>query len=360
MNYMARALDLARKAWGNTSPNPAVGAVIVKDGRIIGEGFTQPPGSHHAEIIALKQAGEEARGATMYITLEPCCHYEKRTPPCTQAIIAAGISEVHIAILDPNPKVSGKGKKALEEAGIKTFLGEGEEEAKEINEAYFKFITTNIPFVIAKFALSLDGKIATKTGDSKWITCQEARDFVHQLRYRADAIMVGINTILKDNPSLTARDKNGNILKTPLRVIIDSKCRIPLDAEVLLQPGKTVVAVFEAPEDKEKRLNQMSVEVIKVKGDKGKVDLSRLLQIFGQREITSILVEGGGVLLGSLFDLKLVDKVYAFISPIIIGGKGKTIEGEGVKKVAEAIRLEKIKVERIGRDILISGYPIKG
>ena len=201
---MERAISLAKLALGQVSPNPAVGAVIVKDDDVIGQGYTQPPGSSHAEIMALKEAGERARGAVMYVTLEPCCHYG-RTPPCTKAIIAAGIKEVHAAMIDPNPLVNGKGLKELEKAGIKTFLGEHADDASEIIESYVKFITTGRPFVTIKFAMSLDGKIATRSGDSKWISSDESRRYVHFLRYTSDAVMVGVNTVLIDDPQLTSR-----------------------------------------------------------------------------------------------------------------------------------------------------------
>jgi diaminohydroxyphosphoribosylaminopyrimidine deaminase/5-amino-6-(5-phosphoribosylamino)uracil reductase len=199
MDYMERALTLARMAVGSTSPNPAVGAVIVSDGVVVGEGYTQPPGSAHAEVVALKQAGEKSRGATMYVTLEPCCFYG-RTPPCTKAIVDAGIAVMHIAALDPNPKVAGKGRSELESAGITVYLEEHKEEAQEINESYFKYITTGVPFITAKFAISLDGKIATWTGDSHWISCEESRRYVHRMRRASDAIMVGVNTIVMDDP----------------------------------------------------------------------------------------------------------------------------------------------------------------
>ena len=237
--YMRRALSLARLAVGYTNPNPAVGAVIVKDGFVAGRGCTQPAGSSHAEVVALRQAGEKAKGATMYVTMEPCCHYG-RTPPCTQAIINAGISEIYVSLLDPNPLVSGRGMRELNEAGIKTYFGVCQEEAYEINEAYIKFITTGSPFITIKVAMSLDGKIATKTGHSKWISNEEARNYVHSLRHSANAIMVGVNTIIKDNPKLTARGcqgKGGTPKAQPLRLIVDSSGRTPLDSQVFKQPG---------------------------------------------------------------------------------------------------------------------------
>lgn len=216
---MEQALSLARLAVGEVSPNPAVGAVIVRNGEVIGQGYTQPPGLPHAEIVALKQAGDRSRGSELYVTLEPCCHYG-RTPPCTKAIIEAGIKEVHFAMIDPNPIVAGKGKAELEKSGIKTYVGEGEAAANEINEAYVKYITAGMPFVTAKFALSLDGKIATRTGDSRWISGEESRKYVHYLRYAADAIMVGVSTVVIDDPSLTTKccgGRGGTAMKQPLR-----------------------------------------------------------------------------------------------------------------------------------------------
>ena len=237
MDYMKLALSLARRTLGSVSPNPAVGAVIVRDGEIVGEGWTQPPGQAHAEIEALRQAGDGASGAMLYVTLEPCNHFG-RTPPCTQAIMDAGIAEVHIAATDPNPHVTGGGMARLNDEGIKTLIGERENEARQVIEAFTKHAVTGIPFVTAKFAMSLDGKIATRTGDSKWITGEESRRYVHQLRAESDAIMIGINTVLADNPQLTARDDNGTPIKRqPLRVIVDSGGRLPEDAILLNQPG---------------------------------------------------------------------------------------------------------------------------
>lgn len=361
MDYMEQALSLARLALGQVSPNPAVGAVIVRDDEVVGQGYTQPPGSPHAEIVALKQAGERARGSVMYVTLEPCCHHG-RTPPCTQAIIAAGITEVHMAMLDPNPLVSGRGKDELEGEGIRTCVGKHEAEAKQINEAYAKFIATGMPFVTAKFAISLDGKIATKSGDSKWISGEEARKYVHNLRHTTDAIMAGVNTVLADNPHLTARScggRGGTARKQPLRVIVDGKGRTPLTARLFRQPGRTLLALgrMATPEEKT-AFAQVGAEVLESPSVAGLVDLERLLKALGEREITSVLVEGGGILLGSLFDSGLIDKVVAFIAPIIIGGsEAKTaVSGKGVSKVADSLRLERISVERFGDDLMVSGY----
>jgi len=366
MNYMGQALSLARLALGQASPNPAVGAVVVKEGVVVGQGYTQPPGSHHAEVLALKQAGEAARGGVMYVTLEPCCHYG-RTPPCARAIISAGVSEVHMAMLDPNPLVSGRGKDELEGEGVKIYLGEHEEEAKEVNEAYAKFITTGIPFVTAKFAISLDGKIATRKGDSRWISGREARKYVHCLRYTTDAIMAGVNTVLADDPRLTTRccgGRGGTARKQPLRVIVDGEGRTPLTARVFSQPGETLLALGRRATPKQKAaFAQAGAEILELPTAEGLVDLERLLRALGEREITSILVEGGGVLFGSLFDRRLVDKVVAFIAPIIIGGvEAKTaVAGGGVDRVADSFRLERIRVEKFGDDLMISGYvAVKG
>ena len=358
MTYMERALSLARRAVGSTSPNPAVGAVVVKDGAVIGEGWTQPRGEAHAEVMALQQAGPDASAATLYTTLEPCNHFGK-TPPCTQAIIEAGIAEVHAAVLDPNPLVNGSGLSHLKETGVKTHVGEGEEQARELMEAYMKFITTGLPFVTAKFAMSLDGKIATRTGDSRWITGEEARRYVHQLRSASDAIMVGINTVLADDPHLTARDEHGNPhSRQPLRVLVDSRGSLPRGARLLAEPGHTLVAVAGADEAARRRLAKTGAEVHSVPADDGSVDLPGLVRVLGRRDITSVLVEGGGTLLGSLFDHGLADKVVAFIAPTILGGKTapSPVAGVGIEALADAKALSRVKVIQFGMDTAISGY----
>lgn len=363
MEYMKQALSLARLALGQVSPNPAVGAIIVKDGEAVGQGYTQPPGLAHAEIMALKQAGEKARGAVMYVTLEPCCHYG-RTPPCTKAIIAAGISEVHIAMLDPNPLVAGRGADELEREGIRTFVGELEDKAREISEAYIKYITTKMPFITAKFAISLDGKIATKSGDSEWISGVESRKYVHYLRYTTDAIMVGANTVIADNPRLTCRyaGRGGETKKQPLRVIVDGRGRISPDAQVFSEPGRTLLALGKSVGvAKKAAFSRVGAEILELPSEAGLLDLKSLLRALGEREITSVLVEGGGILLGSLFDQRLVDKVIAFITPIIIGGAEAkvAVAGNGVDRIAGAINLERVSLERFGEDFMISGY-VKG
>jgi diaminohydroxyphosphoribosylaminopyrimidine deaminase/5-amino-6-(5-phosphoribosylamino)uracil reductase len=360
MGYMAQALSLARLALGQVSPNPAVGAVIVKGGEVVGQGYTQPPGLDHAEIVALKQAGERACGGVMYVTLEPCCHHG-RTPPCTQAIISAGIVEVHLATFDVNPVVTGRGKEELEGAGIKVYVGEHEAEAKQVNEAYAKFITQGIPFITVKFAMSLDGKIATRSGDSRWISGELARKRVHNLRYMADAVMVGVNTVLVDDPRLTARccGSGGMLKKQPARVIVDSKGRTPLTARVFGEPGKVILALGRLARAGEKEsFTQVGAELLELPSPEGRVALERLLRALGERGITSVLVEGGGILLGALFDGGLVDKVVAFIAPVIIGGREAVtaVAGSGVERVADSLKLEQVSVERFDEDLMVSGY----
>ena len=360
MDYMERALSLARMAVGNTSPNPAVGAVIVKDELIVGEGYTQPPGFDHAEIVALKQAGDSSKGATMYVTLEPCC-FTGRTPPCTEAIIERGIAEVHIATLDPNPKVDGGGRDELKDAGIGVVVGERAEEARELNEAYFKYITTGQPFVTVKFAVSLDGKIATWSGDSHWISCEESRKFIHGLRRASDAVMIGVNTVILDDPRLTARDKP--VEKYPLRVIVDSKLRTPPTARVFSEPGKTIVAAAVGVDpDMVRELEEAGAEVLQFKPWKTLVDLNDLLEELGRRGITSVLVEGGSTLLGSLFDGGMVDKVVAFIATVIIGGEDakSAVGGQGANRIGQALQLRDIKIERCGKDVMVIGYLNEG
>ncbi|MCH7606626.1 MAG: bifunctional diaminohydroxyphosphoribosylaminopyrimidine deaminase/5-amino-6-(5-phosphoribosylamino)uracil reductase RibD [Chloroflexi bacterium] len=358
---MQRAIQLARHALGTTTPNPAVGAVVVKDSVILGSGHTQPPGGHHAEIEALQMAGEASCGATLYTTLEPCCVFG-RTPPCTQAIINAGIQEVHLAAIDPNPKVSGKGRTELEAAGIQVATGEEAEAAGELYEAFAKHVNTGLPFVTAKFAMSLDGKIATKTGDSRWITGQESRREVHRMRRESDAVMVGVNTVLADDPQLTARDEDDLPLpKQPLRVVLDSQCRTSSEARMLREPGDTLIAVSgQAPHDRVDALKSAGAEVLLCSTDiDGRVALDELLKELGRRNVVSLMVEAGGTLQGALFDAGLVDKVCAFIAPIIIGGSqaSSPVHGRGAAKMVETRRLGRTTIQQIGADWLVVGYP---
>jgi diaminohydroxyphosphoribosylaminopyrimidine deaminase/5-amino-6-(5-phosphoribosylamino)uracil reductase len=363
MDYMKIAISLAKLALGQVSPNPAVGAVIVQNNEIIGKGYTQPPGLAHAEIIALKEAGQKAKGATMYVTLEPCCHYGK-TPPCTQAIIAAGIKEVYVAMIDPNPLIAGKGIKELKKAGIKIKLGECAKEAGEITESYLKFITTGIPFITTKYAMSLDGKIATRSGDSKWISSEESRRYVHYLRYTSDAIMVGVNTVLTDDPQLTSRCSfnGGTTRKQPLRVIVDVNGRTPKTARIFNEPGKVLLALGKEVTVSKKRVyKNIGAEIIELPSKKGKIELDALLKELGKKQITSVLVEGGADLLGSFFDNNLVDKMIVFIAPIIVGGeKGRTaVGGKGVDKIMHSLRLKQVKTRQFDSDTMITGY-LKG
>jgi diaminohydroxyphosphoribosylaminopyrimidine deaminase/5-amino-6-(5-phosphoribosylamino)uracil reductase len=363
MDYMALALSLAKLAQGQVSPNPAVGAVLVKNESVVGQGYTQPPGSDHAELVALKQAGREARGSTLYVTLEPCCHCG-RTPPCTQSIINAGIKEVHFATIDPNPLVAGKGQAELEAAGIKTYTGECALEATRMNEAFIKYISTGLPFVTVKFACSLDGKIATRTGDSKWITGETARKQVQHIRYVSDAVMTGANTVIADDPRLTVRlaVKGGITHKQPLRIIVDGLGRTPPNARIFSEPGQTLLVLGKSVSPEYKiSLAKTGADILELPSSKGVIDLKQLFRVLGQREITSVLVEAGGILTGSLFDNCLVDKVVAFLAPIIIGGQGarSAVSGTGIEKLTDCFRLKDTLIDKVGEDIMISGYVVK-
>ena len=359
---MRRALELARQALGSTSPNPAVGAVIVQDGRIVGEGLTQPAGQDHAEIVALTQAGEKASCSTMYVTLEPCPH-TGRTLPCTEAILRAGISEVHFSTIDPNPLVSGKGLRELRENGVRVHTGQGEGLSRRLNEAYFKYITNGVPFVTAKFAASLDGKIATRGGDSHWISSAESRQWAHMIRAASDAVMVGIGTVLADDPLLTARDeKNMPLSKQPLRVIVDGRLRISPGARLFSQPGPVLVAAGHPNAEAVSEIRALGAEVALLPVEDGRVDLEALLCLLGERQVTSLMIEGGSELLGSFFDGNLVDKVAACIAPVIIGGAAAmpAVGGLGSGVLAEAYRLRNVEVEPIGDDLIVTGYPTRG
>lgn len=362
MEYMRRALELAKGGIGYTSPNPLVGAVIVKEGRIIGEGYHEAYGRHHAEVNAFLSATEDAEGGTMYVTLEPCSHYGK-TPPCANLIVEKGIKKVVIGLEDPNPLVAGKGIKTLEEAGIEVVTGVLEEEGKKLNEIFLKYITTNMPFVIMKTAMTLDGKIATRTNASKWITGELSRKNVHELRHKVTGIMVGIGTVLADDPSLTTRLED-RIGKDPIRIIVDSSGRIPLDSKVLNLKSHTetiVVVTNRAAKEKIKSLQEKGARVIVTPSKERRVDLNFLMKELGQRNIDSILLEGGSELNYSALEEGIVDKVNAFIAPKIIGGNtAKTpVGGQGKAYINEAINLERIDVHDFGQDIMIEGYIIK-
>ena len=353
---MRRALALARR--GRTSPNPMVGAVVVKDDQIVGEGYHRRAGEAHAEIAALASAGESARGATLYVTLEPCCHFG-RTPPCTKAIIASGVASVVAAMVDPNPSVRGLGLAELEAAGIKTAVGLLGESARKLNEAYVKFVTTRLPFVTLKLAMTLDGKIATRTGDSKWVSCEESRRLVHRLRERSDGVLVGIGTVLADDPELSARI--GKRVTYPIRVIADGRARTPVRAKVLAGPaGRTIVAVTTAaPAERLRKLEHAGARILFIDEDAGQVSLPALLRSLGEMEITTVLIEGGGGIAASALAAGVVDKVMVFVAPKIVGGESaKTLaEGPGVEAMADALRLENMSVRKVGCDLLIEAYP---
>ncbi len=354
--YMKLAMQLAENAIGRTSPNPLVGAVIVKDNRVVGCGWHRKAGTPHAEVHALNQAGELAQGADVYVTLEPCAHYGK-TPPCAKALVEAKVKNVYGGLLDVNPKVAGKGFKILEDAGIHVEYGFLQDELRKQNEVFFKWIEHKKPFVVLKAAMTLDGKIATATGQSKWITNETSRAYGYKLRDIYDGIMVGINTVIEDNPMLTARVDGG---KNPIRIVVDSSLKIDINANVVQdKSAKTIIATTDkADKDKILKLQAQDVDVIVVDKDKNdKVDIEKLLDILGQQNICSILVEGGATLSGSFVAKKLVDKVYFFIAPKIVGGKeAKTpVAGTGILNLQEALALKDIQVEKLDEDILIIG-----
>lgn len=356
---MKRALELSKRGVGSVSPNPLVGAVIVKDNRIIGEGYHEYFGGPHAEINAFKNTKEDVEGATMYVTLEPCSHYGK-TPPCADAIVKNKISKVVIGMVDPNPIVAGRGIEILRSSGIEVVVGILEKDIRKINEIFIKYISEKQPFCIMKTAMTLDGKIATSIGDSKWISNEESRKYVHELRHRVTGIMVGIGTVLKDDPELTTR-REGKININPIRIIIDSTARIPLEAKVLKCDEKTktiVVTTKSADEGKVEAIRQKGAQVIVTPSKNNRVDLGYLMKSLGDMGIDSILLEGGSTLNYSALEEGIVDKVITFISPKIFGGtSGKTpIGGEGVKYVKDSILLRNIEVSRFNEDIMIEGY----
>ena len=353
---MGIALSLAKKGEGKVSPNPMVGALLVKNGKILARGYHHFFGGPHAEIEVIRRAKEKVRGSTLYITLEPCSHFGK-TPPCTQAIIKGGISKVIAATLDPNPLNSGKGIEELKRGGIETEVGVCEKEAREINEAFFKFMEKKVPFVIVKAAASLDGKIATQTGQSKWITGLEARKLAHKMREKVDAILVGVNTVIRDNPSLLPPSK-----KNFFRIILDSTLQTPLEARVLKDQTKAQTLIFTTPRASKEKLNRLENKAVKVvimgRDDEKRVSLEEVLLELGRLEILTLLVEGGGEVIGSFFEKKYVDKVFLFLAPRIIGGKSSLtwVEGKGVKILSQTPRIEVRSFKKIGEDLLVEGY----
>lgn len=359
VQYMQQALELARGGLGFVSPNPLVGCVLVKDGAVVGRGYHQRFGGPHAEVHALHEAGPQARGAVLYVNLEPCSHMGK-TPPCADAVIQAGISRVVVALRDPNPLVAGTGLARLAAAGIVVTVGVCEAAAYKLNEAFIKFITTRRPFVTLKSAITLDGKIATRTGASRWITGELARQEGHRLRHAADAILVGIGTVLQDDPQLTTRlpDQQG---ANPLRVIVDSTLRVPRQAQVTDVTSDRctlIVTTARAPVAYSEALRARGVEVVYLPAyDDGRVDLEALLRYLGERGVASVLVEGGATLSATLLRRRLIDKVLLFVAPKIIGGDGVSVVGPcGVETMDQVINLRDVVSQRLGNDVLLEAY----
>ena len=351
--YMGLALKLALKAKGKTAPNPLVGAVVVKAGRIIGRGFHAKAGSAHAEIIALDEAGKKAVGATLYVTLEPCAH-TGRTPPCINRIIGSGIKEVVVGMIDPNPLNNGKGIMVLKQSNLKVRVGVLTDQLKKINQSFIKYITFRVPFITVKVAESLDGRIATRTGDSKWITSDKSRAFAHKIRKDYDAIMVGVNTVLRDNPSLNAWFSDKKLIK----IIVDSNLSISANSNIFAGNSQVIIVTLASRpgQETENRKNLAAkAKILEVKEKAGQINLTDALKKLARLQISNIIVEGGGTLIGSLFDERLVDKILFFISPKIIGGKDavSSVMGNGVKRIDQAIKLHDLKIRRFDEEFLI-------
>ncbi|GFO57283.1 riboflavin biosynthesis protein RibD [Geomonas sp. Red276] len=355
-NMMRRALALARKGVGKTSPNPAVGCVIVKGGEVVGTGWHRKAGTPHAEVHALAEAGERAAGADAYVTLEPCSHFGK-TPPCAKALIEAKVARVYVGMVDPNPLVSGRGIAMLEEAGIEVETGVLEAACRKINLPFVKWIQTRRPYVVLKSAMTLDGKTATASGDSKWITSDAARREVHRLRGKMDAIMVGVGTVIKDDPQLTCRVPGG---KDPLRVVVDSWLRIPLHAALFTLDSKagTLIATCSRDLEKLKALKERGAEILHCREKGGQVDLDDLFARLGERGVQSVLLEGGSHLAGATLRAGLIDHCMLFLAPKLVGGAGYGLfAGEGATHMGDAIRLEEMTVRKIGVDLVVEGKP---
>ena len=355
---MRRALELAGKASGRTSPNPIVGAVIVKNGRVIAEGYHKKAGRPHGEIEALRKAGKRARGAQLFVNLEPCCH-QGRTPPCTDAIIESGLKEVYMGLRDPNPRVAGKGIRQLKRAGIAVHAGLLKQECQRLNEVFVKYIQTGMPFVTLKSALSLDGKIATSTGESQWITGPEARQRVHRMRDQVDAILVGAGTVLKDNPRLTTRlEKGGGC--NPARVILDAKAEIPLKARVFHHANRDQVVYVTTDKASAFRVNRLTDRGIKVqvlRDKRNHISLIKLIKLLGNMELASVLLEGGSGLNASALKEGIVDKVVLFLAPLIIGGEAPgVVGGPGTKSLKQALNIKNLTVTPVGADWMVEGY----
>ncbi|MBE6426223.1 MAG: bifunctional diaminohydroxyphosphoribosylaminopyrimidine deaminase/5-amino-6-(5-phosphoribosylamino)uracil reductase RibD [Thermoguttaceae bacterium] len=365
---MARALELARRGQGSVEPNPMVGCVLVSpEGKILGEGWHQKYGGNHAEVNALQDArsrGNSVEGATAYVTLEPCCHYGK-TPPCALALREAKVARVAAAMRDPFPKVAGGGFRILEEAGIAVSVGILEEEARKLNAPYLKLILTQCPWVTAKWAMTLDGKIASRTGASRWISSEESREFVHQTRARMDAILVGVGTVLADDPMLNARPKNGVIYRRPLRVVADVRLETPLDSKLVKTARELpllLAAGASVPEEKTLPYREAGCEIFRFSEESTALDLrakqmAELLDELGRRRLTNLLVEGGSAVLGALLDLQAIDEVNVFTAPKLCGGRDAftPIGGTGLARMEDAFRLADTQVRILGGDVLLTG-----
>ena len=356
--YMRKALNLARRGLGKTSPNPVVGALIIRDGGIIGQGYHRRYGGNHAEINAIRHAREDISGAALYVTLEPCCHHGKKTPPCLDVLLKHNLGRVVIGTMDPNPQINGRSIEVLRERGIETKVGVLSEECHRLNEVYFKYIQTGIPFVTVKFAQTLDGRIASVTGDSQWISSEPSLRLAHRLRSCHDAVLVGAGTVLTDDPQLTVRLVKG---RNPIRIVTDSRMRIPLSSKILRDQeiAPTIIATTsQADSEKLSSLKQMGIEILAVEEDReGNVDLRDLLQKLGQMNISSILVEGGATLITSLIRQQLVDKFVVILAPKIMG-KGIDAVGDlQITDVERALRLSFAKTYRSGEDLIIEARP---
>ncbi|WP_155317195.1 bifunctional diaminohydroxyphosphoribosylaminopyrimidine deaminase/5-amino-6-(5-phosphoribosylamino)uracil reductase RibD [Desulfosarcina alkanivorans] len=357
--FMKQALALAEKGVGRTSPNPMVGAVVVRHGQVVGRGYHQRAGGPHAEVHAIDDAGSQARGATLYVTLEPCNHFG-RTPPCTRKIIDAGIRRVVVAMTDPNPGVAGGGNAALQAQGIAVTTGVCEKEARTLNEGFITWATTGKPFVIAKCAATLDGRIATRTGDSRWVTGPASRQFVHRIRHAVDGIMVGVETVKKDDPSLTTR-LDGQAGSDPTRIILDTHLSMPATAKMIAQASDAptwVICGPDAPADRRHALEVSGSRVIEVPLEGGLIDLPALMERLGAMDITSLLIEGGASVLGSAFAAGIVDKVCFFYAPKILGGDdGVPIcRGAGPERMQESLPIHDLDVFRFDADVMLQGY----
>lgn len=354
--FMRKALSLAKRGLGQTHPNPLVGAVLVKDHRIIGSGFHQHFGAAHAEVNAVRSARQNVKDSTLYVTLEPCAHFGK-TPPCVDLIKEKKISKVIVGVIDPNPLVSGKGIKLLKRSGIKVRTGVLKEECETLNRDFNYWMRKKMPYVIVKAAQSLDGKIATRTGDSHWITGKPARIFSHRLRAESDAILVGVNTVLRDDPLLNVRyHKTG---QQPVKVILDSHLRVSPKAKIFSKdsPGPVIVAVTKPVSAKDKKSFRNKAEILKVKAKKGRVDLKALLSVLAKRGILRVMIEGGGEVIAEALKEKLVQEVYFFVAPKIIGGRQakNSVAGEGIADLKDALKLKEMNVVSLGKDFLIHG-----